>query len=202
MPRLLLATNNPGKLEELRALLRDLPIRLTDPNDLELAQEVEEDGADYAANATLKAVAFARTSGLWTLADDTGLEVAALGGAPGLHSRRVAASDPERRQRLLGLLAPFPPPWTATFRCAVALASPDETVVVAHGACPGEILPVPRGAGGFGYDPLFLVARTTKTMAELSLEEKNRLSHRARAVRSLIPAIVRALTPSPSRSSL
>ena len=194
MQRLLLATNNPGKLEELRALLRDLPILLADPGALGIGLEVEEDGADYAANATLKAVAFSRTSGLPTLADDTGLEVDALDGAPGLHSRRVAPSDPERRQRLLARLAPFPRPWTATFRCAVALATPDQTVVVAHGACPGEILPRPRGTGGFGYDPVFLVAGTTKTMAELTLEEKNRLSHRARAVRSLIPEIVAHLT--------
>jgi len=190
MQRLLLATTNPGKLEELRALLARLPVQLTDPGAIGLDLEVEEDGADYAANATTKAAAFAQASGLWSLADDTGLEVDALGGAPGLHSRRVAGSDPERRQRLLTLLAPYPRPWTAVFRCAVALASPDGTVAVAHGECPGEILPAARGTGGFGYDPLFLVEGTSQTMAELSLEEKNRVSHRARAVRAIIPEIV------------
>ncbi len=197
MGRLLLATNNPGKLEELSALLHSLPIQLTNPGELGLALEVAEDGADYAANATLKAVAFARASAMWALADDTGLEVDILGGAPGLHSRRVARSDPERRQRLLGLLAPLARPWTATFHCAIALAAPDQTVVVAHGSCPGEIVPVPRGGGGFGYDPLFLVAGTTKTMAELTLEEKNRLSHRARAVHALMPELQARLAEPP-----
>jgi XTP/dITP diphosphohydrolase len=197
MWRLLLATTNPGKLKEMRALLAHLEIPLSDPIALGLDLEVEEDGADYAANATAKAAAFAKASGIWALADDTGLEVDALGGEPGLHSRRVAGNDPERRQRLLTLLAPFPRPWTAVFRCAVALAGPDEAVAVAHGECPGEILPAARGTGGFGYDPLFLVAGTKQTMAELSLEEKNRISHRARAVRAITPQIVARVTHDP-----
>ena len=189
LPRLLLATTNSGKLEELNALLQDAPFTLLNPADLGLDLEVAEEGSDYAANARTKALAFAQASGLWALADDTGLEVDALGGGPGLFSRRLAGSDFERRQRLLLMLASFPRPWTATFRCAVALAGPRGNLLTADGDCPGEILPTPRGAGGFGYDPLFLVAGTTQTMAELSLEEKNRLSHRARAVRALWPEL-------------
>jgi len=187
--RLLLATTNSGKLEELHALLQGAPFSILSPADLGLDLEVAEEGADYAANARAKAVAFAQATGLWALADDTGLEVDALGGAPGLFSRRLAGSDLERRQRLLLMLASFPRPWTATFRCAVALAGPTGTLLTADGACPGEILPAPRGQGGFGYDPLFLVAGTTQTIAELSLEEKNRLSHRGRAVRALLPEL-------------
>ncbi len=187
--KLLLATTNPGKLEELHALLQGARFTVLSPADLGLELEVAEDGGDYAANARAKAVAFAQATGLWALADDTGLEVDALGGAPGLFSRRLAGSDSERRQRLLEMLSSFPRPWTATFRCAVALAGPTGTLLTADGACPGEILPAPRGQGGFGYDPLFLVAGTTQTMAELSLEEKNHLSHRARAVRALWPEL-------------
>jgi len=194
--RLLLATTNPGKLEELHALLQGAPFSLLSPADLGMDLEVAEEGANYAANARAKAVAFAQATSLWALADDTGLEVDALGGAPGLFSRRLAGSDLERRQRLLFMLASFPRPWTATFRCAVALAGPNMTLLTADGACLGEILPTPRGQGGFGYDPLFLVAGTTQTMAELSLENKNRLSHRARAVRALWPELKARLTTS------
>jgi len=187
--KLLLATTNPGKLEELLALLHGAPFSILSPADLALKLDVAEGGGDYAANARAKAVAFAQAAGLWALADDTGLEVDALRGAPGLFSRRLAGSDLERRQQLLLMLASFPRPWTATFRCAVALAGPTGTLLTADGACLGEILPTPRGQGGFGYDPLFLVAGTTHTMAELSLGEKNRLSHRARAVQALWPEL-------------
>ena len=187
--KLLLATTNPGKLEELLALLQGAPFSILSPADLALKLDVAEEGADYAANARAKAVAFAQASGLWALADDTGLEVDALGGAPGRFSRRLAGSDIQRRQRLLHMLASVPRPWTATFRCTVALAGPTGTLLTADGACLGEILPDPRGQGGFGYDPLFLVAGTTQTMAELSLGEKNRLSHRARAVQALWPEL-------------
>jgi XTP/dITP diphosphohydrolase len=188
-PRLLLATTNSGKLEELHALLHGASFSILSPADLGLELEVAEAGADYAANARAKAVAFAQATGLWALADDTGLEVDALGGAPGLFSRRLAGSDLERRQRLLHMLASFRRPWTATFRSAVALAGPTGALLTADGACLGEILPAPRGQGGFGYDPLFLVAGTNRTIAELSLEEKNRLSHRGRAVRALLPEL-------------
>ncbi len=194
MQRLLLATTNPGKARELRALLAPLPLELLTPANLRLHLAVQETGQDYLANARLKALAFARASGLWSLADDTGLEVEALSGAPGLRSARLAgpgASDADRRRELLRRLQGRPRPWKALFRAVVVLASPQGETTWAEGVCAGEILPAPRGQHGFGYDPLFLVEGTGRTMAELSLEEKNRLSHRARAVQALWPALQR-----------
>ncbi len=192
MRKLLLATGNPGKLREMRALLGDLPVQLLDPDSLGLKLQVEESEQDYAANARLKATTFARASGLWALADDSGLEVEALGGGPGPRSARLAgpeADDEARRQRLLELLAPHPPPWPARFRCVMALAGPDGAVDVVQGTCRGEILPEPRGRGGFGYDPLFLVEGMERTMAELAPHEKNRVSHRARAMQAMLPLL-------------
>jgi XTP/dITP diphosphohydrolase len=197
-PVLLLATTNAGKRRELQALLAGLPIDLTTPQECGLDLSIEETGADYAANATLKARAFARASGLWTLADDTGLEVDALGGAPGLYSARLAASDAERRQQLVEALAGLPRPWKAQFRCVAALAGPADTLDLAEGVCPGEILPAARGEHGFGYDPVFLVAGTTQTMAELTLAQKNQLSHRARAIAALLSVLQRRLQITPS----
>ena len=207
-PQLLLATRNPGKLGELRDLLSHLPLRLLTPDDLGPLPAVEETGATYAENAGLKAAALALASGHWTLADDTGLEVAALLGAPGLHSARLVPSpaegplpsDADRRRRLLTLLAPHPRPWTARFRCVVALASPQGKVDLAEGLCHGEVISAERGSGGFGYDPLFLLDGVAKTLAELSPQEKNRLSHRARAIAALLPVLLRRLSlPSPRR---
>lgn len=193
MPTILIATTNPGKLLEVRALLERLSVTLLAPGDLHIdLPRVEETGHDYPENAALKATALARASGLWTLADDSGLEVEALGGAPGLHSARTAGpgrSDADRRQKLLGQLASRPRPWLAYFRCAVVLSSPDGQTDAAVGECPGEIIPVERGDGGFGYDPIFLVAGTDRTMAELSLEAKNQISHRARAIRAILPIL-------------
>jgi XTP/dITP diphosphohydrolase len=191
---LLLATRNPGKRRELESLLAALPVRLLTTDDLDTLPLVEETGETYADNACLKARTFAQAAGLWTLADDTGLEVQALGGIPGLHSARLipgqpAATDAERRRRLLELLRFETRPWHARFRCAVALSSPQGRVDLAEGECPGQIIPDERGLGGFGYDPLFLLEEAGKTMAELSLEEKNRLSHRARAVNALLPTL-------------
>jgi XTP/dITP diphosphohydrolase len=184
--RLLLATTNPGKLTELLPLLDGLGLVLVTPADLGLRLEVEENGATYAENAGLKAAAFCAASGLPCLADDSGLEVDALDGRPGLHSARFSpipgASDADRRRRLLEQLAGRPRPWTARFRCVVALAIPGQALRFAEGICPGEIIPQERGAGGFGYDPVFLLPELGRTMAELPMEEKNRLSHRARAV--------------------
>jgi XTP/dITP diphosphohydrolase len=117
--------------------------------------------------------------------------VEALGGAPGLHSHRFVprpdAGDADRRATLLQLLHDLPRPWRASFRCVVALATPDGQVRLAEGACPGEIIPAERGESGFGYDPIFLIPETGRTMAELSLEEKNQVSHRGRAVRAILP---------------
>ena len=186
MPRLLLATSNPGKLLELRSLLAGLPLEIATPAELCLNLQVPETGATYAENAALKARAFAAASGLPSLADDSGLEVEALGGAPGLHSARFVpqpgASDADRRTRLLQALANHPQPWLATFRSAICLALPNGETYFTEGICTGEIIPEERGTGGFGYDPIFLLAGLGRTMAELSLEEKNQVSHRARAI--------------------
>jgi XTP/dITP diphosphohydrolase len=186
MRRLLVATNNSGKVRELRALLDGLALSLLTPNEAGLSLAVIEDGSTYIANASKKAKAFASASGLPALADDSGLEVAVLNGAPGLYSARYLgrhdSTDSERRSLLLQNLKGKPRPWTAKFRCAVALATPDGHWQWAEGECQGEIVPEERGSEGFGYDPIFLVEGTGKTMAELGMDEKNRLSHRARAV--------------------
>jgi XTP/dITP diphosphohydrolase len=192
MQRLLIASNNEGKLREFRALLKGLGLDLLDPASLKLNLEVEESGDDYATNARLKAAAFTEASGLWCLADDSGLEVDALGGAPGLHSARLVGpggSDEARRARLLALLSTHPRPWTARFRSVVALANPEGGIDLAEGECPGEIIPEERGEGGFGYDPIFLLRGVGRTMAELGMEEKNRLSHRANATGALLPVL-------------
>ena len=196
MTTLLLATNNPGKLVELRALLAPLRIRLLDPSALNLSLEIEEIADHYAGNARRKAESFAEASGLWALADDSGLEVEALQGAPGPRSARLVGSkgsDRDRRMHLLSLLRTHPRPWTARFQSVIALASPQGKVDLAQGTCLGEIVPHERGTGGFGYDPIFLVAGTSQTMAELSLEEKNLLSHRARAIQKLLPVLRKRL---------
>jgi XTP/dITP diphosphohydrolase len=189
--KLLIATANPGKLREMRALLAFPGLELVSLADLRNFQPVEE-GADYAENATRKAGTCARHTGSWTIADDSGLEVDALAGAPGPHSARLAgphASDADRRRQLLELLRPLPRPWTARFRCTMALASPEGSIDLATGICEGEIIPKERGDGGFGYDPLFLVAGGDQTMAELSEAEKNFISHRSRAVGALLPTL-------------
>lgn len=212
MHSLLIATNNQGKIKELHELLDGLGIDLVTPSHLGLDLDVVEDGHTYAENAEKKAVAFARASGLISLADDSGLEVDALDGAPGLYSARYGStngeklSDAARRQYLLGKLHGKPRPWTARFHATIAIAIPshvilseakdlssrEETlrspedsslrVTLTEGICPGEIIPEEHGTGGFGYDPIFLLPELGKTMAELSMDEKNRLSHRARAV--------------------
>lgn len=197
MRKLLIATHNPGKLEEIRALLADLPLQLAAPADLHLELSVEEDGETYAENAQKKALAFARLSGWVTLADDSGLEVEALNGAPGLRSARYVpvpgATDADRRAHLLRNLQEAPRPWHARFRAAVAAATPEGQVVLAEGECRGEIIPQERGTHGFGYDPIFLFPQLGRTMAELSLEEKNRLSHRAQAITRIKPLLKQML---------
>lgn len=191
---LLLATTNRGKLAELLDLLARTPARLTDLAQIGLDLEVPEEGQDYGEIALFKAVAYAAASGLWTVADDTGLEVDALHGEPGVRSARLAGGDEARRAALLERLAPYPRPWTARFRCAVALATPRGDSAVALGTCEGEMIPQARGENGFGYDPIFLVAGTGYTMAELPLRQKNRLSHRAHAVEALLPELHLRLT--------
>jgi XTP/dITP diphosphohydrolase len=193
--KLLIATNNKGKVKELQDLLRDVEIELVTPADLGLDLDVLEDGSTYAENATKKAVAFAHASGLVSLADDSGLEVDALNGAPGLYSARYGStngeklSDAERRLFLIRNLQGRPRPWTARFHATIAIADPGGQTQLAEGWCEGEIIPEERGTGGFGYDPIFLLSELGKTMAELSMEEKNRLSHRARAVMNAKPTL-------------
>jgi XTP/dITP diphosphohydrolase len=191
---ILLGTNNKGKLRELREILDPLGVRLVAPAEIGLQLEVEEHGSTYHENAALKAAAFARESGLLTLADDSGLEVDVLGSAPGLHSARYSpvpnASDADRRAHLLQNLKGYAQPWKAHFRCIIAIAQPGEEIVYAEGICPGEIIPEERGDGGFGYDPVFYLPEYGKTMAELPIGEKNRISHRARAAQAAVPFIL------------
>jgi len=194
LPALLIATTNLGKLRELKILLASRGLELTDLRQVDLDLAVVEDGPDYDSIARRKATLYAAASGLWTIADDTGLEVDALGGAPGVRTARLSEDDASRRAKLLQLLAAHRRPWTARFRCSVALAGPRGEVAIGRGDCEGEILPKERGDHGFGYDPIFLVAGTHYTMAELPLIEKNRLSHRARAVRALLPELRARLT--------
>lgn len=205
MNKLLIATNNKGKVIELQDLLKDTGIQLITPEDINLSLEVDEDGSTYAENASKKALAFAQASGLVSLADDSGLEVDALDGAPGLYSARYAplrlppfsrkmggekeGSDADRRAFLLQNLKDKPRPWKAHFHATLAIATPSGGVEFAEGDCFGEILPAERGSGGFGYDPIFFIPELNKTMAELDMEEKNRLSHRALAVMKATPVL-------------
>jgi XTP/dITP diphosphohydrolase len=183
--KLLVATNNPGKVREYGALLKGLPLTCTYLAQEGIDIEVEETGSTFAENACLKATAYARASGLLTLADDSCLEVDALGGEPGTRSARYAgqgASDADRYRLLLSKLEGVP--WeqrTARFRCVIAVATPQEEVRTAEGTCEGVIAFEPKGEHGFGYDPVFYVSDYGQTMAELELEVKNRISHRARA---------------------
>lgn len=202
MKRLLVATQNPGKLREYQTLLADLPVEWAGLRDVGLAgMDVPETGATFAENAGLKASAYARAAGRLTLADDSGLEVDALGGAPGVFSARYAgpgASDADRYHKLLAALAQVSEGQrSARFRCVIAVARPDGRVETAAGVCEGQIGFEPRGDYGFGYDPVFLVAdQDGKTMAELSPDVKNRISHRARAVDAVRPILARLLQES------
>jgi XTP/dITP diphosphohydrolase len=198
--KLLIATHNPGKAREYQEILSGLSIscQLTTPVREGLAMEVDESGESYEENARMKALAFSRASGLLTLADDSGLEVDALGGAPGVRSARYAApgaSDADRYRKLLEALAQVPAgKRTARFRCVIALAQPDGAVQTASGTCEGEIGFSARGVHGFGYDPVFLVQGSDgKTMAELDPGEKNRISHRARALMAARSLLVQLL---------
>jgi XTP/dITP diphosphohydrolase len=184
---LLIATTNPHKIEEFRAILRDLPYHLVGPNDIGLDLEVEETGTTFAENARLKAVAYADASGLLALADDSGLEIDALGGEPGIYSARWAGehvSYPERFTILFARLRDVPPERrTARYRSAIAIAEPAPRGLIAEveGVLEGRIAEEPRGSGGFGYDPIFYVPEMGRTVGEMSAEEKHRISHRARA---------------------
>lgn len=197
MSRLLIASNNPGKVREFQDLLALDDLEILTPAQLGLKLDIAETGSTYAENASLKAAAFASAAGIITLADDSGLEVDAIDGLPGLHSKRFLAepeaSDSDRRRLLVTRLLSKPRPWTARFRCVLALAVGQGAPTFAEGTCEGEIIPAERGQNGFGYDPIFLISEFGKTMAELSMAEKNQLSHRARAIKAVLPELKRFL---------
>lgn len=188
--RLLIATGNAGKKREFARLLATLPCEVVGLDDLGLANDVEESGATFAENALLKARAYAARSGLLTLADDSGLEVDALGGAPGVQSARYGGpclDDRGRYELLLANLRAVPDERrTARFRCTIALVAPNGREAAAEGACEGRIVHAPRGEHGFGYDPVFWVNNEGCTMAELPPERKNVISHRAVAARQAL----------------
>ncbi len=194
LTKLLIATHNPGKLREYSALLFGLPLELVSPDELGLDLDVVESGDTYSENAALKASAYAQASGLLTLADDSGLEVDALDGAPGVRSARYALGDDANRvQALLRALAGVGAgegERAARFRCVIALASPDGRSWSVEGQCAGRIIDTPQGSGGFGYDPVFYLPGYGCTMAELPEDEKNRISHRARAAQAVRPILV------------
>jgi len=185
MKQLLLATNNRGKLREYRRLLTGIPFDIVTPADCDITTEVAETGATFEENAILKATTMASASNLLSLADDSGLEVDALGGAPGPLSRRFAgknATDADRIAFLLNKLKDAPDKIRAAqFRCVIAIAEPTGRVELCSGSCQGVIISKPVGTNGFGYDPIFYLPELDKTMAQLTIRQKNLISHRARA---------------------
>lgn len=194
--RVLLASDNVGKLREFRQVLGELDLDVVGPGDVGLHLDVVEDGGTFAANAAKKARAYAQASGLPTLADDSGLEVDALGGQPGVHSARYAgegAGDADRRRKLLAEMAGVPAERRqARFRCVVALVW-DGALYTTEGTVEGVIAEGERGTGGFGYDPLFLVPERGRTLAEMTAEEKNAISHRGKAARAMATVLARLL---------
>lgn len=184
--RIVLATRNQGKIREMKALLEGLPVEvltLDDFSDLSLPQE---DGRTFEENALKKAKAVAEATGLWALSDDSGLEVDHLGGKPGIHSARYAgegSTDEENNRKLLKELNGVPAEKRkARYRCVIALVGPKGESFTFEGECEGIISEYPKGEGGFGYDPIFFLPEKGKTMAELRPEEKNRISHRGKAL--------------------
>lgn len=197
MHKLLIATGNKGKILELQDLLAKLDVELITPAQIGLEIEVIEDGISYEENAGKKARAYSLASGLISLADDSGVEVDVLDGAPGLYSARYSplpnATDADRRAYLLQNLADKGRPWKAHFHATVAIGLPDGNLHFADGNCYGEIVPEEHGKNGFGYDPIFFIPEMNRTMAELSSEEKNQLSHRALAVKNVLPVLSKIL---------
>jgi XTP/dITP diphosphohydrolase len=191
---LVLATRNAGKVRELRELLAGLPLVLKDLREFPNAPDVIEDGDTYSSNARLKALTIARFTGVACLADDSGIEVDALDGAPGIYSARFAgagSTNQANRALLLERLGGVPQQRRrARFRCVIVVARPDGRDLVAEGTCEGFITLEERGEGGFGYDPIFFYPPANRTTAELSEAEKNRISHRANACAALVPRLV------------
>ena len=198
--RLLIATHNKGKLIELTSLLGDVPFELVSLADAGIDDQVDETGETFEENAALKATTYAGMSGLPTLADDSGLEVDALDGEPGVRSSRYAgenATDAQRIAFLLDKLHNIPEEaWTARFQCVIAVSIPGGPMELYAGECQGRIVPEARGSNGFGYDPVFFIPAMGKTMAELSPDEKNRISHRSAAARKAVVALRRVAAQS------
>jgi XTP/dITP diphosphohydrolase len=191
---ILLATRNQHKIAELIAILAPLKLGIKTLRDFPESDEPAEDGETFEENAAKKAVHAALQHGLLTLADDSGLEVAALGGRPGIFSSRYAPTNPERIARLLAEMKDIPlGERAARFVCAMALASPTKHIIARIGYCEGEIIFEPRGTGGFGYDPIFYLPEYRATMAELPFEQKNRISHRGRAAQQLAPLLTKLI---------
>ncbi|HPX96483.1 MAG TPA: RdgB/HAM1 family non-canonical purine NTP pyrophosphatase [Brevefilum fermentans] len=191
--KLVIASGNSGKILEIKAILSHLEIDIVTFEDCGNRIDIEETGSTYFENARIKAMAYLTETGLPVLADDTGLEVEALDGAPGLHSARFSptqpATDSDRRRYLLSQLVAKPQPWKARFVCTTVLALPDGEIITTTGCCQGLIAPEERGSRGFGYDPVFYIPEYNATMAELSADIKNQISHRARALAAMIPHI-------------
>lgn len=183
--RFVLATHNPGKLREMGEILKDLGIEVVSPKDLGITVDVEETGTTFAENAMLKAKAVCQAAGLPAIADDSGLCVDALNGAPGVYSARYGGEGLDDRGRYMLLLSSLrgAPTRAAHFACAVACAFPNGDTLTAEGRCDGSIAYAPLGEGGFGYDPVFLLPGTGKTFGQLSQEEKSAVSHRGRALK-------------------
>jgi XTP/dITP diphosphohydrolase len=188
---LLIATGNPGKIREIEAILSSLMVRLISDIKLSQSLQVKEMGRTYAQNARIKAKAYLKATGIPSLADDSGLEVDALDGAPGIYSARFSplkdATDADRRAYLRDQLQNIPQPWTARFHCAAILALPNGEIIETAGQCEGVIIAEERGLGGFGYDRMFLLPEYGSTMAELPEDVKNRISHRAKALLAMMP---------------
>jgi XTP/dITP diphosphohydrolase len=197
MTGLLIATSNPGKREEYEYLLASLNLPLVTPGGINLSIHVDECGQSYAENARSKALAYCQASGLLTLADDSGLEVDALHGEPGLHSARYGGPDLDDRARFRLLLQQLDGvPWeerSARFRCVIVVAAPGGVTYSSEGVCEGLIAFGPKGEHGFGYDPVFCLPEHDCTMSELPPRVKNRVSHRARAVEKMLPVLSRVV---------
>jgi XTP/dITP diphosphohydrolase len=188
---ILIASQNPGKIKEIKEILSPLNLNLITPDNLSLRIDPQETGQTYAQNARIKALAYQEAAAIPVLADDSGLEVDALDGAPGIfsarYSKKPGATDADRRTYLLEKLNQFPQPWKAHFHCTAILAIPGETYIETTGLCHGFVTPQERGTGGFGYDPIFYIPEYRSTMAELPSTTKNQISHRAKALFAMMP---------------
>ena len=195
--KILLATRNKAKVKEYSRLLRGIPYEIFSLEEIGIAQDVEESGQTFEENALIKAKTYAKQSGILAIADDSGLEVDALDGAPGVRSARYAsegATDNERIDYLLKKMRDIPAERrTARFRCVIAVATPDGKVKLCEGKCDGIMTFEPKGENGFGYDPIFYLPNRKVTMAELSMEEKNKISHRGKALSKAKDLLIKLL---------